>query len=44
MDVYSIAFSYVIKHFLKYLLTALYNAPVSINSHYAAQVNHDLYG
>lgn len=28
----------------QYLLTVLYNAPVTIESHYAAQVNHDLYG
>ena len=33
-----------IRNIRQYLLTALYNAPVSINSHYAAQVNHDLYG
>lgn len=33
-----------IRNIRQYLLTALYNAPVSINNHYAAQVNHDLYG
>lgn len=27
-----------------YLLTALYNAPVTINSYYQAEVNHDMYG
>ena len=27
-----------------YLLTVLYNAPVTISSYYAAEVNHDLYG
>lgn len=27
-----------------YLLTALYNAPVTIDSYYRAEVNHDLYG
>ena len=27
-----------------YLLTALYNAPATISSYYAAEVNHDLYG
>ena len=28
----------------RYLLTVLYNAPTTIENHYAAQVNHDLYG
>ena len=28
----------------KYLLTALYNAPATIDSYYASLVNHDLYG
>ena len=27
-----------------YLLTALYNAPVTMDSYYRAEVNHDLYG
>ena len=27
-----------------YLLTALYNAPATMNSYYRAEVNHDLYG
>ncbi|MCH5280551.1 MAG: DNA replication protein DnaD [Lachnospiraceae bacterium] len=27
-----------------YLLTALYNAPNTINNYYSAEVNHDLYG
>ena len=27
-----------------YLLTALYNAPATINSYYQAEVNHDMYG
>ena len=27
-----------------YLLTALYNAPVTMDSYYQAEVNHDLYG
>ena len=27
-----------------YLLTALYNAPLTIGSYYNAEVNHDLYG
>lgn len=27
-----------------YLLTVLYNAPATISSYYAAEVNHDLYG
>ena len=28
----------------KYLLAALYNAPLTIENYYAAQINHDLYG
>ena len=28
----------------QYILTVLYNAPTTIENHYAAQVNHDLYG
>ena len=28
----------------QYLLPVLYNAPATIENHYAAQVNHDLYG
>ena len=28
----------------QYLLTALYNAPATINTYYNAQVNHDMYG
>lgn len=27
-----------------YLMTALYNAPLTINNYYTAEVNHDLYG
>ena len=27
-----------------YLLTALYNAPATMDSYYRAEVNHDLYG
>ena len=27
----------------QYLLTVLYNAPVTMESHYVAQVNHDFY-
>lgn len=33
-----------IRNIRQYLLTALYNAPVTIRSAYAAQVNHDLWG
>ncbi len=33
-----------VRNMKQYLLTVLYNAPVTIESHYAAQVNHDLYG
>lgn len=27
----------------QYLLAVLYNAPVTMENHYAAQVNHDFY-
>ena len=33
-----------IRNIRQYLLTALYNAPVTIRSAYTAQVNHDLWG
>lgn len=33
-----------VRNIKQYLLTILYNAPVTIGNHYAAQVNHDLYG
>ncbi len=33
-----------VRNMKQYLLTVLYNAPVTMESHYAAQVNHDLYG
>lgn len=33
-----------IRNIRQYLLAALYNAPATINSYYAALVNHDLYG
>ena len=33
-----------IRNIKKYLLTALYNAPLTIENYYAAQINHDLYG
>lgn len=33
-----------IRNVKQYLLTVLYNAPVTMESHYASQVNHDLYG
>ena len=33
-----------IRNMKQYLLTVLYNAPVTMESCYAAQVNHDLYG
>ena len=32
-----------VRNMKQYLLTVLYNAPVTIESHYAAQVNHDFY-
>lgn len=33
-----------VRNVKQYLLTVLYNAPATMENHYAAQVNHDLYG
>ena len=33
-----------IRNMKQYLLTVLFNATATIENHYAAQVNHDLYG
>lgn len=33
-----------VRNIRQYLLAALYNAPVTIENHYSAMVNHDLYG
>ena len=33
-----------VRNMKQYLLTVLYNAPATIENHYASQVNHDLYG
>ena len=33
-----------IRNMKQYLLAVLYNAPATIENHYAARVNHDLYG
>ena len=33
-----------IRNIKKYLLAALYNAPLTMENYYAAQINHDLYG
>ena len=33
-----------VRNIKKYLLTALYNAPVTISNYYSALVNHDIYG
>jgi hypothetical protein len=33
-----------VRNIKSYLKTVLYNAPATINSYYAAEVNHDLYG
>lgn len=33
-----------VRNIKAYLLTALYNAPATIDSYYRAEVNHDLYG
>ena len=33
-----------VRNIKKYLLAALYNAPVTINSYYSSLVQHDMYG
>ena len=33
-----------VRNMKQYLLTVLYNAPATIENHYAAPVNHDFYG
>lgn len=33
-----------VRNMKQYLLTVLYNAPATIENHYSAQINHDLYG
>lgn len=33
-----------VRNIKKYLLTALYNAPVTMDSYYTSLVSHDLYG
>ena len=33
-----------VRNMKQYLLAVLYNAPATMENHYAAQVNHDLYG
>lgn len=33
-----------VRNMKQYLLAVLYNASVTMENHYAAQVNHDLYG
>lgn len=33
-----------VRNIKQYLLTTLYNAPVTMENYYSAQVNHDLYG
>ncbi len=33
-----------VRNMKQYLLAVLFNAPVTIENHYAAQVSHDLYG
>ena len=33
-----------VRNIRSYLLTALYNAPATIDNHYRTKVNHDLYG
>ncbi len=33
-----------VRNMKQYLLTVLFNAPVTIENHYAAQSAHDLYG
>ena len=33
-----------VRHMKQYLLTVLFTAPTTMNNHYTAQVNHDMYG
>lgn len=33
-----------VRNIRAYLITALYNAPATIDSYYTALVNHDMYG
>ena len=33
-----------VRNMKQYLLTVLFNAPTTMNNHYTAQVNHDMYG
>ena len=33
-----------VRNIRAYMLTSLYNAPVTIDSYYRAKVNHDMYG
>ena len=33
-----------VRNIRQYLLTTLYNAPVTISNYYSALVNHDMYG
>jgi hypothetical protein len=33
-----------IRNIKVYMLTSIYNAPVTMESYYNAEVNHDLYG
>ena len=33
-----------VRNMKQYLLAVLYNAPATMENHYAARVNHDLYG
>ena len=39
----SLFFGLSLRQFLFALLAVLYNAPATIENHYAAQVSHDLY-
>lgn len=33
-----------VRNIKQYMLTSLYNAQITIESHYLTEVNHDLYG
>ena len=33
-----------VHHIKNYLLTTLYNAPLTMDNYYSAEANHDMYG
>ena len=41
---YQMFIEMIIRNIRAYLLTTLYNAPVTMDNYYTAQVNHDFHG